>query len=200
MKRVVRHAKKLKELRVINNILTLIVLGLGLYIIFAPLLPQADYWVKEKSPLKRWTSEADEIVEAAGGTIGSDRLFIPKLGLSEIIYNGAKEPLSKGVIHRPSTSTPDKGGNTVLVGHRFMYDVRGVFYHLDKLKVGDAISVHWFPGKYDYKVTEIREVTPDQIEIEGPTDTNVLTLYTCTPLWTAKNRLVVRAELQAGQP
>ena len=53
----------------------------------------------------------------------------------------------------------------------------------------------WEDKEYDYKVTSIREVPPTAIEIEAPTDANIVTLYTCTPLWSAKNRLVVVAEL-----
>ena len=37
-------------------------------------------------------------------------------------------------------------------------------------------------------------VTPNQTAIQAPTNDNRLTLYTCTPLWTARNRLVVIAE------
>ena len=38
-------------------------------------------------------------------------------------------------------------------------------------------------------------VDPTQIEIEAPTDDPILTLYTCTPVWTAAQRLIVRSKL-----
>ena len=50
--------------------------------------------------------------------------------------------------------------------------------------------------EYLYTVTEIKEVPASAIEIEAPTDTARLTLYTCTPLWNPVNRLVVIAELE----
>jgi sortase (surface protein transpeptidase) len=31
--------------------------------------------------------------------------------------------------------------------------------------------------------------------VEAPTDEHILTLYTCTPLWSAKDRLVIKARL-----
>lgn len=203
MHRVKHHVKKhivrLKELRVINNILTVVVVALALYIILAPFWPQAEFWVQEESPLKNWASQSDSVTDEADGTVGSNRLFIPKLGLSELVYDGAVEPLSKGVIHRPKTSTPDKASNTVLVGHRFMYSERGVFYHLDKLAVGDELTLHWLSERYDYVVKEVKVVPPTAIQVEAPTDEPILTLYTCTPLWTSKDRLVVIAELKERQ-
>ncbi len=195
MKRVKKHIKKLKEHKYINNLLTLVVVILGFYIIFAPLIPQAKWVVVEETPLKEVFSKSDDVLLAADGQIGSNRLFIPKLGLSEVIYEGGSEQLSKGVLRRSQTSTPDIGSNTVLVGHRFTYSQKGVFYHLDKLNVGDMISVHWEIDKFDYQVTEILTVSPESVYIEDPTENNILTIYTCTPLWTAKERLVVRAKL-----
>ena len=196
---VQKHAVKLKELRVINNLLTLIVVGLALYIILAPFLPQAEYWVQEESPLKTWASQSDSVSDEADATVGSNRLFIPKLGLSELVYDGSVEPLSKGVTHRPRTSTPDRASNTVLVGHRFAYTERGVFYHLDKLAVGDELTLHWLTQRYDYIVKEIKVVPPTEISVEAPTDDPRLTLYTCTPLWTSKERLVIIAEPKETQ-
>ena len=194
VKRIKKHAARLKELRVINNLLTATAVLLGLYIMLAPLLPQAKWAAVEKTPLKQVCDTAEAVEKAAAGALGSNRLFIPRLGLEEVIYEGGAENLSKGVVRRGQTSTPDRGSNTVLVGHRFMYDQRGVFYHLDKLKVGDTISVHWEVEKYDYKVTETFIVSPETISIEDPADKDILTLYTCTPLWNPKDRLVVRAQ------
>ena len=52
--------------------------------------------------------------------------------------------LNHGILRWPASSTPDKGGNTVLIGHRFTYShPQGVFYYLDKVKVGDKLSVAW---------------------------------------------------------
>jgi len=81
-----------------------------------------------------------------------------------------------------------------MVGHRFQYTTGpNTFYLLDKLSIGDEISVYWNKIKYRYSVSHISIVEPTQLEIEAATDYPILTLYTCTPLWTAKNRLVVVA-------
>lgn len=82
----------------------------------------------------------------------------------------------------------------MLVGHRFTYDGNGVFYHLDKLKVGDQLAVFWEGKKYQYTVTETKVVPATATEVEDQTQDPQLTLYTCTPLWSAKDRLVVIAK------
>jgi len=195
MKRVKKQLEKFKELKVINSLLTITVVILAFYIITAPFLPQATFAVREQSPAKKWLSQSTKVEEAAEGTIGSNRIFIPKLGLQEIIYEGGAEKLSEGVVRRPLASTPDRGSNTVIVGHRFTYDQKGVFYHLDKLSLGDKLSVHWEIDKFDYEVIDIFIVKPEEVSIESQTDESILTIYTCTPLWSAKERLVVRAKL-----
>jgi len=47
-----------------------------------------------------------------------------------------------------------------------------------------------------YTVDRIKQVTATAVEIEAPTARPTLTLYTCTPLWNPKDRLVVTATLQ----
>lgn len=182
-------------LRQFNDALTAVIVGLALYIIAAPFLPQLSFWVQEESPVKAFTSKSEDVQSEAQAQATSNRLFIPRLGLSEIIQEGGVEKLKNGVVRRSHTSTPKNGSNTVLVGHRFMYDVRGVFYHLDKVEKGSEIIVHWDGKSYSYKVNDVFVVAADQVSIEAETNESVLTIYTCTPLWTAKDRLVVRAEL-----
>ncbi|MDQ3064682.1 MAG: sortase [bacterium] len=176
-----------------NNVLTVIVALLALYIILLPLIPQLAWWVTEQSPISTWTSDKQEVAAKATEQINDNRLFIPSLSMSQEIFEGGAESLHKGVVRRGNTSTPDKGSNTVLVGHRFTYDGNGVFYHLDKVKVGDPVTVHWQGKSYKYEVSEIEVVKATAIEIENPTDNDLLTIYTCTPLWSAKDRLVIKA-------
>lgn len=193
---IMESIKKKSKLRQFNNLLTVLVIVLATYVIVAPFLPQLTFWVREESVVKVWASRSTEVHAQADSRVEENRLFIPKLGLSETIQEGGLEKLKNGVLRQKHTSTPDEGGNTVLIGHRFMYDVKGTFYHLDKVAVGDELFVHWNDKKYSYRVDDVFVVTPEEISVEGSTDQDILTLYTCTPLWTAKDRLVVRASLQ----
>jgi sortase A len=108
--------------------------------------------------------------------------------------------LNKGIWHWPQSSTPDRGGNTVLIGHRFTYTrLVGVFYALDKVAVGDEVGVWWDDKQYVYKVSKVQVVPSTQTSILNATAEPTLTMYTCTPLWNPKDRLVVTAQL-AVQP
>lgn len=124
----------------------------------------------------------------------ANTLVMPKLGVDGEVYQGGEENLNLGYWHIPGTSTPDQGGNTVIVAHRFLYtDGPNTFYHLDKAEVGDKFTLFWEQVEYTYEVKEVFEVTPDQVEIEEQTEEEMLTLYTCTPIFSAAKRLVVRA-------
>lgn len=192
---------KTGRLRLVNNWLTIVVSLLAAYIILAPFLPQASWVINEYTPAGNITDTTELVAAAASKPptdMGGNRLFVPRLSLNERIYEGGVEQLNKGVLRRDFTSTPAAGSNTVLVGHRFGYDGTGVFYHLDKLKAGDEITLHWQGKTYAYRVQDKKVVNADDGYIEEPTDSSVLTLYTCTPLWNPVQRLVITAELTAG--
>ncbi len=96
-----------------------------------------------------------------------------------------------GTWHRPNTSNPGETGNSVIIAHRYTYRGASTFYNLDKLKNDDEIIVYRQGKEYDYAVTDVKTVPPSAAEIEKSTGDTRLTLYTCTPLWNAKNRLVI---------
>jgi sortase A len=193
------------RLRSINNFLSVVVALLAIYIIAAPYAPQLTWWLQHDSPVSAVThpTASNPTVPAPvvqQDTVQGNALFIPRLDMKQAIYGGSKSSLSKGIWRLPHTSTPDKGGNTVLVGHRFTYAGPAVLYHLDKVQKGDAITVRWQDKTYEYKVSDIRIVLPTDMWVEAPTDNPQLTIYTCTPLWSVKNRLVIIAKpLEAGQ-
>ncbi|OGL24801.1 hypothetical protein A2884_02430 [Candidatus Saccharibacteria bacterium RIFCSPHIGHO2_01_FULL_48_12] len=189
------------KLRYANWLLIFLIVVINGYIIVSPLLPQLDLWRRKQQtqavaglPYKTETDQAknDDRKEVPA----DNRLVIPKIALDQHIYQGTSPwLLHKGVWARPNTSTPPKGGNTVLTGHRFTYDGPATFYSLDKLAKGDKVVVYWQGKEFNYTVTETKVVAPTAVEIEKATASDQLTLYTCTPLWSAKNRLVVVAKL-----
>ncbi|OGZ58231.1 MAG: hypothetical protein A3A00_01080 [Candidatus Spechtbacteria bacterium RIFCSPLOWO2_01_FULL_38_20] len=128
-----------------------------------------------------------------------NRIIISKIGVDiDVISNDdEKYALSNGAWHFPSTSTPDNGGNSAFSAHRYQYrpPSSDTFYLLDKLVIGDSITIIWEGRQYDYKVVESKIVTPDAIEVLDPTQNPTITLITCNPLFSTKERLVVRAEL-----
>lgn len=106
-----------------------------------------------------------------------------------------EDDLWKGIWHKKRSGDPINGGNMVITAHRFLYTgYQDTFYHLPKVEVGEEIRLNWGGEEFVYEVTETFEVNADQVEIEERTDEHILTLYTCTPLWTSQRRFVVRAE------
>lgn len=183
-----------------NDLLSLVVAGVALYILALPLLPQLElWWAKQTSTTGGYayqTTLKPEQSKPAKPIPKENRLVLPTIRLDEEIHEGANfSTLKKGLWRRPHTSTPDKGGNTVIVGHRFTYGDPSVFYHLDKIKQGDRFPLYWQGREYVYQVDTITVVSPLDLEVEKNTAKPMLTLYTCTPLWSAKQRLVIRAGL-----
>lgn len=184
-----------RRLRWINRGLLLLIILLNGYVVTAPFLPQATFQVKRafSEPQKVETPEQRAVIAR-----DTDHLVIPKIDLDQKIWFGDSPWLvNKGVWHIPRSSTPDKGSNTVLVGHRFTYKDPAVFYHLDKVEAGDNVIAVYGGKLYNYRVTETKIVNPDALHIEDPTEDNTLTLYTCHPLWSIRQRLVVVAKLES---
>lgn len=127
------------------------------------------------------------------------RLIIEKIGVDAKIVEGdnARQALNQGIWRMPIGSTPDRGGNTIITAHRYKFlpPNTNTFYLLDKLAIGDRIDVQWQGKQFTYQVKQIKIVTPQAVEILANTKEPQLTLFTCTPLFTSTNRLVVIAEL-----
>ena len=126
-----------------------------------------------------------------------NRLTIPQIGIDMPVFlNDDVRTLIKGGWMFPHTSTPDKSGNTVIFGHRFKFlpPIGNTFYSLDKLKVGEEFELSWQGQIYKYRVTESKVVEPTDLSVLNPTTSPRLTLITCSPLFTSKQRLVVIAE------
>ncbi len=192
-----KYKHKDKKLRLFNDFLSVVVIGLGIYLIAMPLLPQLTFWINLKTgKISSSSAYSDDNKPGTKPIPQDNRLVIPQIGLDEPINEGKyADALKKGVWRRPQTSTPDKDSNTVIVGHRFTYNDPAVFYHLDKIKTGDKLALYWRGKEYLYQVVETKIVEPHQIEVEQKTADPTLTLYTCTPMWTSKQRLVVIAKL-----
>jgi sortase A len=186
-------------LRRFNNILSVVVIFLGLYISLSPFLPQISYLLRDKS-LAASVPYAGELAESVGaGNITQrpegNRVVIPSIQIDEQIKEGGGIWVihDGGTWRRPQTSTPADDGNMVIVGHRFYGNNISTFYHLDKVLVGQKLALFWEGKEYLYEVTETKVVEATAVEIEAPTKDKQLTIYTCTPIWTAKQRLVVIA-------
>lgn len=144
---------------------------------------------------------SDELRQAyANGTLGEGdaltRLEIPKIGVDVVVVEGTSaSALRAGAGHYPASPLPGEVGNVAIAGHRTTYG--RPFHDNDKLKKGDDILLTTPVGKLGYRilrdpyVVDSRDWTP----IANSPDVKTLTLTTCHPKGSAKQRLIVKAEL-----
>jgi sortase A len=141
-------------------------------------------------------------------------IIIPKINVEvPVVYDvdTIDEPaiqagLERGVVHYATTSNPGEQGNSVIVGHssnnlfnRGKY--KFAFVLLNRLEVGDTLSLTKNSKRYVYKIYEKKIVPPTDLSVLGPTDKPAtVTLITCDPPGTAINRLIVRAEQVSPDP
>lgn len=195
--------------RRLNDGLSVVTVVFACYILLLPLLPIVRLWIEKRADktggyvYQSALQTKPDAAHVAKPMPKDNRLVLPTIQVDQEILEGESfRTLEKGLWRKPSTSTPDKGGNTVLLAHRFTYRTtdQGVFYHLDKIKVGDKFPVYWQGKEYDYEVREIKVVSPLAIEVEQNTEEPILTMYTCTPIWSPTQRLVVIAHLLPEEP
>jgi len=203
---LIRPVKKTKRIWLRVASICLIIIGLAAVIY--PFWPEIQYrfWPpNENDALGSLTVTAAEQANTNTFRTGSlpinhaavegeNRIIIDKIGVDMKIVEGTTEAaLNLGAWHLGYTSTPDKGGNTVITAHRYKYrpPSKETFYLLDKIELGDTFQVNWEGLQYKYQVTDIKVVEPTDIYVLNPTSNPEVTLITCTPLFTTKQRLVV---------
>ena len=125
-------------------------------------------------------------------------LSIPAIDLEMPIYLGATEKhMADGAAHLSQTSLPIGGMDTncVVAGHRG-YNGASYFRNLDKLHVGDRVSVSNLWETLTYRVCEIRVIDPSDVEeILIQPGRELLTLLTCHPYASGgRQRYVVYCE------
>lgn len=113
-----------------------------------------------------------------------------------VVEGVRRSDLKNGVGHMPSTPIPGQPGNSVLSGHRTTYGAP--FHEFDELVVGDIIEVETGLGIHIYEVRETIIVRPTEIWVTERREGAWLTLTTCHPKFSSRQRLVIFAELVAG--
>ena len=126
------------------------------------------------------------------------RIELPRIGIDKIVVAGVeKNDLKKGPGHYPETPLPGQLGNSAIAGHRTTYGQP--FFDIDKLDTGDEIIVTTLTGRYVYLVTGQQIVSPSDYQVIATTDPSraTLTLTSCHPKYTARERIIIFAELDA---
>jgi LPXTG-site transpeptidase (sortase) family protein len=194
----------------LRRVVAVTVIGVGLAILLYPLVPLMRYsafqpatprlpYAVDLTPAEAAEFNVQPATAASNGVAklpSGNRLVIPKIGVNMRILEGKNESvLWRGAWHIPGTSTPDKGGNTVISGHRWQYRAgSNTLYLADRVKKGDLMVVYWNGKARKYRVTETKLVNPDAGYIQAPSAKPRITVYTCAPLFSTKYRLVLIGE------
>ena len=126
------------------------------------------------------------------------RIEIPRIGVGKWVVAGVeKGDLKKGPGHYPDTPLPGQLGNSAIAGHRTTFGQP--FFDVDKLEVGDQIVVTTLAGRFVYRVTGQEIVSPSDYQVIATTDPSVatLTLTSCHPKYTARERIIIYSELDS---
>ena len=144
-----------------------------------------------------WRSEGEAIAQ----------LVIPRMDLTQTVVSGvSSESLRRGPGHYQNTPMPGMPGNASIAGHRTTWGAP--FSRIDELEPGDEINIQTIQGSFTYKVVEQAGgrgsfiVSPQRLDVLGQNYEeypNRLTLISCHPKLTARNRIIVVAEL-VGEP
>ena len=122
------------------------------------------------------------------------RLVIPKIGVDKIVVEGvSRGDLRKGPGHYPETPLPGQPGNSAIAGHRTTYGAP--FQDVDELEPGDEILVTTLQGSFRYEVFEQRIVPPTAVEVIEDQGDDRLTLTSCHPRYSARERIIISARL-----
>jgi sortase A len=122
---------------------------------------------------------------------------VPKVGLEAVVFEGVEdETLQKGPGHMANTPLPGQPGNSVISGHRTTYG--RPFHDFDLLVAGDRVEIDTHIGTHVYEIRDVFIVAPTDVWVTEPRSGAWLTLTTCNPKYSARERLIVIAELVSG--
>lgn len=147
----------------------------------------------ETASQKKKTQRASSRLPREGTRLGL--MFIPRLKMRSPIVEGVTDPMFDiGMGHWPGTAMPGERGNAVYGGHRTAGPAP--LYYVERLKVGDPIIILKGLKKVEYRVISKRIVKPTALWITHQSSGSMLTLFSCHPRHSTKQRYVIQAILK----
>lgn len=143
---------------------------------------------------------------------GEMKLSIPKLGLKKlpVVINVSSYDesvylpiLETKLAHFKGTSLPDNTGNVFVYGHSTNElwartnptHPEFAFTYLNKLDIGDSISLEYNGKTFNYILQKAKTVSPEDVSpIFTTDDKKTLTLMTCWPPGVGTERLILIAD------
>jgi sortase A len=111
-----------------------------------------------------------------------------------------------GVGHYAGTAMPGAIGNFAVAGHRTTYGKP--FNRIEELEIGDPVIVRTSDTWYVYRVTSSEVVSPQRTDVidQVPSEPDaiatepIMTMTTCHPMYSARERYIVHALLDYWMP
>lgn len=161
-----------------------------------------------QSPSATSSAPTQPLVEPSNGS-GIAIIRIPRLGHDyayTVVQGTARDDLKKGPGHLVDSASAGALGNFVISGHRTTY--LAPFNRVDELQVGDAIVIETRDDWYTYRVTAQQIVAPTAIQVTYPVPgdkgavptQHLITLTTCSPKYSARQRLIISGALESTMP
>lgn len=137
-----------------------------------------------------------KVVQNAGENLDVPvEIIIPSLSLDlkvdpGVIMDGVWQISANNATFLTTSAIPGQNGNTVIYGH----NLKRILGSLPYLSIGQKITLKTVSGKIlNYEVVSKEIVSPNRIDLVSPTNTEELTIYTCTGFADTK-RVVVKAK------
>lgn len=125
-------------------------------------------------------------------------IIIPKIDVKAPVYYGTShDVLSIGTGFIEGTALPfgKKGEHAFIAGHRGTYYVK-TFVDVGELELKDRFSLLLGNILFVYEVKEIQIIRPWEFDpFTNDPEKSLLTLFTCDPIPTFENRLLITGEL-----
>ena len=138
---------------------------------------------------------------------GLTTLRLPKIGVEVVVVEGTTPAaLRAGAGHYVETPLPGEAGNVGIAGHRTTYG--RPLNRLDEMRPGDLAELETPFDVFTYRAMEPFDghgnpwvVAPSQYDVVGQdVQGSFLTLTTCHPKGSARQRLIMRFELVSSRP
>lgn len=124
-------------------------------------------------------------------------LTVDSMACEAPVYLGSSEQnMLNGAAVVAGTSAPlgEPSSNCVIAAHRNMF-----FKQIENVRVGDCVGLRTIWGGYVYRVAEIRIIAPSDIKSAAvQKDKDLLTLVTCHPYGSNRQRIIAVCERDKG--
>ncbi len=162
----------------------------------------------------RNVSSTPIILDASADVSSEPKIIIPKINVEiPVVYDepsiqeaAVQKALERGVVHYATTPSPGEKGNAVIFGHSSNNILnkgkyKFAFVLLSRLEEGDTFYLNKDGIRYAYKIYSKQIVKPTEVDVLNSNDkAATVTLITCDPPGTTRNRLVVVGEQISPKP